>query len=155
MKFTKNTAQWKGMKKRLQASRRQATHVGFFDTYYGPENDNLPVATVALWNNEGIGIPKRAFMDEGFIEEIKKSPEFNEKLLYKMGLVAEGKMNMSQLLSSIGPELAAMMKQEIIEFSTPGNSPLTIALKGKDDPLRDTDTMLNSVDWQLGLKGGS
>lgn len=63
-------------------------------------------------------------------------------------------MNINQLLSSLGPELAQIMKQEIIQFSSPRNAPLTISLKGKDDPLRDSDTMLNAVDWKLGNKRG-
>lgn len=155
MKFTKDTSVWKGIRKNLQDIDNKVAQVGFFDTYYGPENDNLPVATVAMWNEEGEGIPTRSFIRAGFIETLKKSPEFNEKVYYKLGLVAEGKMNINQLLSSLGPELVLIMKQEIIDFKTPRNAPLTIALKGKDDPLRDSDTMLNAVDWKLGTKGGS
>lgn len=155
MKFTKDLSVWKSIRKNLQDIDKKVVQTGFFDTYYGPENDNLPVATVAMWNNEGVGIPMRAFMSVDFIERVSRSPEFSEKVMYKIGLVAAGKLNMNQLLASLGPELALMMKQEIINFTTPGNARLTIALKGKDDPLRDSDTMLNAVDWKLGTKGGS
>lgn len=155
MKFSKDTSVWKSIKKNLQDIDKKVVQTGFFDTYYGPENDNLPVATVAMWNEEGEGIPMRSFIRAGFIETLKKSSEFNEKVYYKLGLVAEGKMNINQLLSSLGPELVQIMRQEIIDFSTPRNAPLTVSLKGKDDPLRDTDTMLNAVDWKLGTKGGS
>lgn len=155
MKFKKDTSVWQGIRKSLRSIDNKVVQVGFFDTYYGPENDNLPVAQVAQWNEEGEGIPMRSFIRQGFIETLKKSPEFNEQVFYKIGLVAEGKMNMEQLLSSLGPSLALMMKKEIIDFKTPRNSPLTISLKGKDDPLRDSDTMLNAVDWKLGTKGGS
>ena len=153
MKFSKDTSGWKRVRKSLQDIDKKVVQVGFFDTYYGPENDNLPVATVAMWNEEGEGVPMRSFIRAGFIETLKKSNEFNEQIYYKIGLVAEGKMNINQLLSSLGPELAQMMKQEIIQFSSPRNAPLTISLKGKDDPLRDSDTMLNAVDWKLGNKG--
>lgn len=153
MKFSKDTSVWKKLKKNLQDIDKKVVQVGFFDTYYGPENDNLPVATVAMWNEEGEGIPMRSFIRAGFMETIKKSNSFNEQVYYKIGLVAEGKMNMKQLLSSLGPELAQVMKQEIISFSSPRNAPLTISLKGKDDPLRDSDTMLNAVDWKLGTTG--
>jgi len=146
---------WNRMKVNLRKVDNTELQVGFFDKYYGPENDNLPVATVAMWNEEGEGIPKRSFIREGFIENIQNSALFDVTVLYKLGLVAEGKMNMSQLLASIGPELAKSMQQEILNFSTPRNAPLTIALKGKDDPLRDSDTMLNSVEWQIGSKGVS
>lgn len=155
MKFSKDTSVWKGIKKNLQDIDKKVVQTGFFDTYYGPENDNLPVATVAMWNEEGEGIPMRSFIRAGFIETLKKSSEFNEKVYYKLGMVAEGKMNINQLLSSLGPELVQMMRQEIIDFDNPRNAPLTVSLKGKDDPLRDTDTMLNAVDWKLGTKGGS
>lgn len=153
MKFSKDTSVWKKVRKNLQDIDKKVTQVGFFDTYYGPENDNLPVATVAMWNEEGEGVPMRSFIRAGFIETLKKSNEFNEQVYYKIGLVAEGKMNINQLLSSLGPELAQIMKQEIIQFSSPRNAPLTISLKGKDDPLRDSDTMLIAVDWKLGNKG--
>lgn len=153
MKFSKDTSGWKRVRKSLQDIDKKVVQVGFFDTYYGPENDNLPVATVAMWNEEGEGVPMRSFIRAGFIETLKKSNEFNEQIYYKIGLVAEGKMNINQLLSSLGPELAQMMKQEIIQFSSPRNARLTISLKGKDDPLRDSDTMLNAVDWKLGNKG--
>lgn len=153
MKFTKDTSGWKRVRKSLQDIDKKVVQVGFFDTYYGPENYNLPVATVAMWNEEGEGVPMRSFIRAGFIETLKKSNEFNEQVYYKIGLVAEGKMNINQLLSSLGPELAQIMKQEIIQFSSPRNAPLTISLKGKDDPLRDSDTMLNAVDWKLGNKG--
>lgn len=153
IKIIKDTSAWKAIRKNLQDVSKKVAQVGFFDTYYGPENDNLPVAQVAQWNEEGEGIPMRSFIRAGFIETLKKDSKFNEQVFYKMGLVAEGKMNMEQLLSSLGPELALMMKKEIIEFKTPRNAPLTISLKGKDDPLRDSDTMLNAVDWRIGSKG--
>ena len=154
MKFSKDISVWKQVRKNLQDLDKKVDQIGFFDTYYGPENDNLPVATVAMWNNEGAGIPMRSFMSVDFIEALKKSADFNEKVCYKLGLVAEGKMNMNQFLASLGPDLVKIMKQVITDFKNPKNAPLTISLKGKDDPLRDSDTMLNSVDWKIGKAGG-
>jgi hypothetical protein len=145
-------SEWKKMKKRILAAAKVTADVGFFDSYYGPENDNLPVSLVAQWNEEGAGIPMRSFIRAGFIQTLKKNPWFNEEIERQLNLVATGKKTMKQVYSQMGPQLVKLMQEEIIKFDNPGNAPLTISLKGKDDPLRDSDTMLNSVEWQQGNK---
>ena len=41
------------------------------------------------------------------------------------------------------------LKQMIAEFSTPANSPMTIAKKGFNNPLVDTGIMLDTVDYDV------
>lgn len=146
-------SEWKKMKRRILTAEKQTADIGFFENaYYGPENDNLPVALVAQWNEEGTGIPMRSFIRAGFIQTLQKNDWFNEEIERQLNLVALGKKTMRQVYAQMAPQLVELMKQEIIQFDSPGNAPLTISLKGKDDPLRDSDTMLNSVEWRKGTK---
>lgn len=153
--YSANTSEWQKIKANIIKAQSKVAQIGFFEgSYYGPENDNLPVATVAMWNEEGDGIPMRSFIRAGFIQTLKRSGKFKAQVTDMFALVAEGKMTMEQFVASIGPELVLAMREEIIKFNDPRNSPYTIAEKGKDDPLRDSDTMLNSVAFKSGIKGG-
>lgn len=88
MKFTKDTSGWKRVRKEesLQDIDKKVVQVGFFDTYYGPENYNLPVATVAMWNEEGEGVPMRSFIRAGFIETLKSLMNLMSKFIIKLDL---------------------------------------------------------------------
>ena len=59
-RIVKDTRVWESMKKNLKAGKHLSVNVGFFDEMYGPENDNLYVAQVAQWQEEGTDkIPMR------------------------------------------------------------------------------------------------
>lgn len=73
-------------RKNLQDIDKKVVQVGFFDTYYGPENDNLPVATVAMWNEEGEGVQMRSFIRAGFIETLKSLMNLMSKFIIKLDL---------------------------------------------------------------------
>ena len=48
-----------------------------------------------------------------------------------------------------GPIFVEYMKKSIRDWKTPGNAPATIAAKGFDNPLQETDTMLNAVEFKV------
>lgn len=129
--------------------------VGFFESArydkpsegWGSPEDNLPVAEVAFRNEFGtptMRIPERPFFRQA-IELIKKElPSalaplvaankfgIDDELANKAGLFAEGKI-----------------KKRIVELRNPPNAPLTIKLKGFDNPLIETSLMLNSVTYMI------
>jgi hypothetical protein len=149
MKFTKNTAQWEKVKANLLKNIPEL-NTGFFSgSNYGPENGNLPVAQVAQWNEEGSSDnPPRPFMRVGF-GGVLRAGKLDKNIASAITRIAEGESPM-QSLKILGPVFVNEMRQQIIDWDSPPNSPKTVELKGFNDPLRDTDTMLNSVDYRVG-----
>jgi len=145
----KNTAVWEGIKKNLLKSIPELTTGFFKESVYGPENDNLPVAQVARDNEEGtVNNPTRPFMRVGFGGALEKGKLDNNISNAVVSIV--GGESPEQALKILGPVFVSQMRQAIIDWDSPSNSPRTIKAKGFDDPLRDTDTMLNSVDFKVG-----
>lgn len=150
-KLEKDTSVWNSMKKNLNKGSNKELKVGWFESdVYGSENDNLPVAQVAKWNEEGSeSNPTRPFIRVGFMAPIKKGM-YDGYFIESIQRIAEGKSTFTQEYRKLGP-IAKQDLQEVIEgWTTPPNSPVTIALKGRDDPLVDTGKMHDSVGWQVG-----
>jgi hypothetical protein len=128
---------------------------GFFeDARYGPENNNLPVAFVAQQNMtgfttpSGFQVPPRPFMyDQIFrIKELTK----DVSLVGQYVLTAK---NWYAQLDKIGKRLEEDLKQTIDDWEIPANAAMTIALKGRNDPLVDSGKMLESVEHKIVKKG--
>jgi hypothetical protein len=153
--FIKDDKVWRAMKKNLLKGQTLAVKVGFFeDSVYGSENDNLPVAQVAQWQEEGTeSIPMRPFIRAGFmIKEIEKHKWINAQVIQWIDAVARGRMSWTQLYNHLGPVFVKMMQKEIENWRIPMNAPLTVELKGFNDPLIDTGKMMDSVNYRLGRK---
>lgn len=145
----KNVAAWDKIKANLLKTIPDLNTGFFSESSYGPENDNLPVAQVARDNEEGtINNPPRPFIRAGF-GGVLRSGKLDKSISVAMKNVLEGG-DIQQQYKILGPIFVKEMKQQIIDWDTPPNSPKTIEQKGKNDPLRDTDTMLNSVDYKIG-----
>lgn len=145
----KNTAAWETIKKTLLKSIPELRTGFFSESVYGPENDNLPVAQVARDQEEGtVDIPTRPFIRVGFGGALR-SGKLNKEItaVVKSAIAGEGVVAQYKIL---GPVLVKEMRQQIIDWDRPPNSPKTVEQKGFNDPLRDTDTMLNSVDYKIG-----
>lgn len=135
----------KSLKRKVEAMRKTSVEVGFFpEDVYGPENDNLPVAAVAQMQQLGAGnYPARPFFndtldDRSVISTLVKSLAFAAKNM----LCNNG--NIRVQLTNAGKYLKYEVEQSIDNY--PGNNSKWWAdFKGKDDPLRYTDKMLNSV----------
>lgn len=150
--FLADTSQWEKMKKNLMKGQHLAAKVGFFDSYYGPENDNLSVAQVAQWQEEGTDkIPMRPFM-RYYTMQLEKDEKLVRELAPFINQIALGTMSWTQLYNKLGIELVTDLKQVIEKWFIPMNAPLTVELKGFNDPLIDTGKMLDSVEYQLGRK---
>ena len=146
----KDTRVWDAMKKNLMRGKDFSVNTGFFDEYYGPENDNLPVAYVAKIQEEGLGPPMRSFMRAGFMDNnIKEMKWLTPAIKHMISNVALGKMTWNQLYHKLGPIFVEIMKKEIKGWSVPMNAPLTVELKGFNDPLIETGKMLDSVEYRI------
>ena len=150
-RIIKDTRVWDAMKKNLKRGKDFSVNVGFFDEMYGPENDNLFVAQVAQWQEEGTDkIPMRPFIRAGFmIKNIEKQEWITPQVKAMVSAVALGQLSWNQLYQRLGPVFVEIMKKEIELWQIPMNAPKTVELKGFNNPLIDTGRMLDSVEYRV------
>ena len=91
-------------------------------------------------------IPPRAFMRQTSDNHKK---EWMWKFREYLVKVLDGKMTFEQAMERLGLTIQGDVKETISTFSEPHNSPMTIAMKGKDTPLRNTGIMLATVDYEV------
>lgn len=148
----KDTKVWEKVKKDLLKQARQdlELRIGFFEeSKYGDENDNLQVAQVAQWNEEGSeNNPTRPFMRVGFMGPIQKGI-YRDNFKLSINAILEGRSTFAAEYKKLGPMAVEDLKSVIDEWSTPPNSPSTVEEKGFNDPLIWTGTMRNSVDYKI------
>lgn len=153
-----DTSVWDRMKKDLVKASSQEVQVGIVEpVHYGSDNDNLAVAQVWQWQEEGLpaqNIPTRPAIRVGFMAPIKKG-SYDSYFIESMQRIAEGKSTFKQEYTRIGVQAKADLKKAVAEWNTPPNSPFTVAEKGFNDPLRDSDTLYNSIDFKVDKKGSN
>ena len=138
--------------KRLDKLNGTEVEVGFFEEdRYGPENHNLPVATVAAYNEFGTSKnPQRPFMGDAFSEG-------NNQLIMAKGMkdvfcsLIKGSTATQRLLNTLGRISGELIQVSIQQYAAMGgNSVETIRIKGgRDTPLIDTGKMLESVRFHI------
>lgn len=138
--------------KRLDKLNGMEVEVGFFEEdRYGPENHNLPVATVAAYNEFGtVHNPQRPFMSDTFSENMNQL--YMAKGMKSVYLdILKGSTASLRLLNSLGRLTAELMQVTIQQYAAAGgNSSATIEKKGgRDTPLIDTGKMLESVKFHV------
>jgi len=157
-KLTIDKSAWKRMKKDLLKAAEQEVQVGIVEpTYYGPDNDNLSVAQVWQWQEEGLpsqNIPTRPAIRVGFMAPIKKG-SYDKMFAESMQRIAEGKSTFKQEYTKIGMKARADLKQSVADWDTPRNAPLTIELKGFDNPLIDSGLLYESIDFKVEQRGSN
>lgn len=149
----KNPEFLKELKKRAQAIARKKVAIGFPKgrlnaPHYEPEgNEPGPsIIDVAIWNNFGIGVPRRDFMTpatqkwEPFCEETVES--------LKEDIIA-GNINIDDVLGILGQKGADLISDEIIALREPPNSPVTIERKKSSNPLVDSGDMSKAPTYEI------
>lgn len=136
--------------KRVDAINGTQVEVGFWDDRYGPENDNLPVAQVAAYNNFGTSFnPTRPFMDDTFEDMMYQAYMAREVKHIFTSVLTNGRST-QRLLRELGERIKGLMQLTILEYAADGgNSQRTIEKKGRDSPLIDTGKMLESVRFRI------
>jgi hypothetical protein len=149
MTVIKDTKVWETLKRQFRQDSKLS--IGFFESSrYGPENDNLPVAYIAAIQDQGLGVPMRAFMSGagGLAGAIRSTP-YKKEFQLSMQRIVEGKTTFAQEYSKLGKLLVADTKEIIDDWSSPPNAALTVELKGFNDPLIETSTMRDSVEYRI------
>ena len=136
---------------RMKAMKGTELSVGFFEEdQYGADNENLPVAQVAWYNERGVGreIPSRPFMETTFTEakNIRAFAQGVEDVF--TDVLDKGRLT-KRKLADLGTKIQDIMQQTIADWSTPPNSQWWANIKGKNDPLVFTEKMLKSVKYKV------
>ena len=100
------------------------------------------IIEVALKNNYGIGVPRRAFMDEAREDMEKTYKRVMEGTAPKL---RDGTAKLRKVLDLAGGQAEDDIRNSISHGNWQPNSELTIRLKGSDKPLIDTKTMRTRV----------
>jgi len=127
----------------VKAKNSAVLNVGFMSDATYPDKDHTPVAAVAAANEFGVpshNQPPRPFF-RGMIT--KESPHWGKDL---GDILKLEDYDAVKSLSLMGKEVEGELVQSIQDFTTPGLAESTIAAKGFDKPLIDTDLMWKSVD---------
>lgn len=129
------------VRRSLLKAARSHVDVGFFDGRPHPKTGET-VATVAAINEFGVAelnIPERPFM-AATARSTKVGMRMGQELKH-----AIANPRLSFKWGQIGDFYAKEIKATIENFSQPGNAPLTISLKGFDNPLVETGYMRDHV----------
>lgn len=147
-----DTSVWDRIKRNILVGNNLEVSTGFFeDAIYGEENNNAQVAQIARDNDQGtVKNPPRPFMNVGF--GIKVQENLPKLFLGNMKRIVEGKSTFTKEYKILSTILTTGLKQTIVDWSTPPNSPRTIADKGFNDPLVKTGKMLESVESKVEAK---
>lgn len=150
MKLTANYRELHSLMKRLLQLDGTKVVAGFFEEdRYGAENDFLPVAQVAWWNEMGIGVPTRQFMYPAFRDAANRSWYAN--FVRQAVEAAIHGRPYRPILKRLGEEMKGVIEVNIDDY--PGsNSRAWVAIKGFDDPLLYTGKMLSSVKYKIRRK---
>ena len=117
--------------------------VGFFST--ARYEDGTPVAAVAAWNEFGTEtIPERPFFRNALAEA-----ERSVGRILQAGLDTKKMVVDEQLAGRVGAHVQGKIRDSITALKEPPNAPETVRRKGSSDPLLDTGTLRNSVDWEV------
>ena len=108
--------------------------------------DKPSIIDVAIWNNFGIGVPRRDFMTPSSKRWNEKIQEYVDELGTDL---VDGKIDADKFLDFIGQIGAEIISDEIIKLDTPPNAPETIARKKSSNPLVDTGDMARAPRWEI------
>jgi hypothetical protein len=107
----------------------------------------MPVAQAAFWNEYGTArMPARPFFRTTIARESK---DWGDKL--GKAIVATD-YNGQAALALLGQSMRDDIESAIAQWSSPGNAPLTVRIKGFDKPLVDSGVMQRSVDYEVAAK---
>ncbi len=147
-----DTSVWDKIKKDLLKASAQEVQVGIVEpVHYGSDNDNLAVAQVWQWQEEGLpakNIPTRPAIRVGFMAPIKKG-SYDSYFIESIQRIAEGKSTFKQEYIRLGMVAKVGLKDAVEKWDSPRNSPITVALKGFNNPLIDSGLLYDSIDFKV------
>lgn len=108
------------------------------------QEDGVTALEKAVWNNFGLGVPERPFMDIAYFKNLNKY----KKIIVKKSRNLE-KFDQIKFLNELGTEAVNDIQGAIIDLKDPPNDDKTIELKGSSNPLFDSGHMLQSVTYTV------
>jgi len=126
-----------------QGDRKHSVQVGFFNGATYPKRGNITVAQVALWNEYGYNNgPERPFIRTAF-----RKTANNITLIRMLGReIVAGKLTMDAALNMLGRQAVTTLKESMEDFGNKrDNEPSTVARKGFNRPLFETNLMYDNV----------
>ena len=154
---------WEKLKKELLKAEAHEVQLGWFEeNQYGPDNDNLKMAQVAQWQNEGhinganslvpgAITPPRPFMTVGLPGAFKagaNKDDFKDMVV----AVLKGQSVLTAMQKTTN-NFERTLRKVMLDWDTPANAPLTVELKGFDDPLVDSSELIANVTAKVEKKG--
>ncbi len=135
---------------------QKEVQVGFFDTRYDQNNENLYVAQVAQWMDEGVPanhIPARPFFRNNFDAKVK-GQSYKAPFIKMISNVASGVVSPHAACKNLGEGLKVELESIIDNGSAfAPNSPEWQAHKqkmfGGGEPLTYTGLMKESVQYKI------
>lgn len=156
---------WEKLKKELLKAEAHEVQLGWFEeNQYGPDNDNLQMAQVAQWNNEGhinganslvpgAITPPRPFMTVGLPGAFKagaNKDDFKDMVV----AVLKGESVLTAMQKTTN-NFERTLRKVMLDWDTPPNAPLTVELKGFDDPLVNSSELIANITAKVEKKGVS
>lgn len=151
-----NPGVYKALKKRLEQISRKRVVAGFpkgklNNPHYEPE-DGKPGASiidVAIWNNFGIGVPRRNFMTPASEEWQKYFKKLTEAAQEE---ITNGTINIDNFLNLMGQAGAEFISEAIVRLKMPPNALSTIQRKKSSNPLIDSGDMSKAPTYEIRIK---
>lgn len=154
IEVSSNINGWLDLKTQLAMLETLGIDIGWFNTRYGAENDNLQHAQVAAWQEVGRRktansgeIPPRPFFRVGmkdFLSSSKGADSF--KLIIQK--VMNGEIAM-KAYTDVSPVFVQALKRIMDEWTTPPNARLTRELKGFNNPLVHTHELIDKATFKV------
>lgn len=160
MKLTVDKSPWLALKKSFTKAETLENRLGWFEeNRYGSDNDNLPMAQVAKWQEEGTeggqgngsGIPPRPFMRVGLNDRLKGGE--NKESFKRIIIAVANGQDVFKALHREGDSFRQTLRQVMMDWDTPPNAPTTIELKGFDDPLIESSELISNVSVKTVKRG--
>ena len=155
MKLTVDKKVWNNLKKSFAKAEMFEDQVGWqADAVYGSDNENLPMAQVAQWLEEGVAsknIPPRPFMRVGFKAALSKGA--NDASFKRIVTAVANGQDVFKALHKEGDSFRQTLRQVMIDWDTPRNAPTTVELKGFDDPLIESSELISNVSVKTTKRG--
>lgn len=108
------------------------------------------VIEVAMWNNYGLGVPERPFMD---LAARQMSATYKDVMDNLGQRIVQGTATVEKVLEVAGLKAEEDVRKAIKEGNWTPNNPATIARKKGSTPLIDTMTLHNRVTHQVRKAG--
>lgn len=110
----------------------------------------IPGPKGTFYRLKEVDIPARSFLRSTFDAH---SEEWQQITTAGVRKIINGTETAEGVLTKTGKLMQSQIKKSIRAKKSPANAPLTVAVKGKDDPLEDTGNLRKSIKFKVMKRG--